>query len=164
MDSTRLIAVDGEGGLNQYNAALSNWTRLGILPATGLLGLAWSPDGSRIVTGDTNGNLTIWDLITGEIIRTLTGHTKRINAVAWNINDQIASSSIDGTVRVWDAATGREIRRYTRPPIINTAIAWNPEGTRLAFGSTDGTIRIETVFRVGAGLRQRWGRYPTAGR
>jgi WD40 repeat protein len=86
----------------------------------------------------------------------MTGHTKRINAVAWNINGQIASSSIDGTVRVWDSDTGQEIARFLRPAIINTAISWNPAGTRLAFGTTDGNIRIENVFRDGTGLRGQY--------
>jgi Tol biopolymer transport system component len=43
--------------------------------------------------------------------------------------------------------------RFTRPPNVNTSIAWSSDGTRLAFGSTDGTVRIEQVFQGGRGLR-----------
>lgn len=155
-DSNLLAVTAGYGGINFYSPDLSNWTRIANSNDVSLAGLSWNNDGSRLVTSNSDTNLTIWDAVTGQAIRTLTGHTKRVNAVSWNNGQQIASSSIDGTVRVWDANSGQEIRRYSRPPSLNTAIAWSPDGTRLAFGSTNGELRIENVFRSGTGLRGQY--------
>ena len=46
----------------------------------------------------------VWDVATGECVRTLKGHT----SIVWDVRDlgggRMASGSNDGTVRVWDVA------------------------------------------------------------
>ncbi|HUF39251.1 MAG TPA: WD40 repeat domain-containing protein [Anaerolineales bacterium] len=66
------------------------------------LALAFSPDGSLLVTGDSNGGVQIWDVETGERLADLRGHTLAITAIAFSPDGTaIATSSRDGTVRVW---------------------------------------------------------------
>jgi len=44
----------------------------------------------------------LWNAYTGEITRTLAGHTEGISDIAWsNDKDYIASASDDKTIRVW---------------------------------------------------------------
>ncbi len=67
------------------------------------LDLAYTPDGSLIITAsDENNTLQIWDGFTGELLRTLTGHTARIVAIAISPDGALlASASADGTIILW---------------------------------------------------------------
>ena len=63
----------------------------------------------RIVSGDSNGTILIWDASTGEKIFELKGHSSEVSSVAWSPKgDQVVSGSRDNTVIIWDAATGEQ--------------------------------------------------------
>ena len=58
------------------------------LPAQGhlnwVLAIAWSPDGSSLVSGDKAGQLICWDPQSGQQRgKTMTGHKQWITALAW---------------------------------------------------------------------------------
>ncbi|MFE1746484.1 protein kinase [Coleofasciculus sp. H7-2] len=66
--------------------------------------VALSPDGQTLFSGSGTGenSLKLWNLRTGELIRTLTGHSNTIFAIAISPDGQtIYSSSLDGTIKVW---------------------------------------------------------------
>jgi WD40 repeat protein len=66
------------------------------------LALAFSPDGSLLVSGDSAGRVQIWDVPTGERLADLGGHTLAVTGVAFAPDGlSFATSSRDGTVRVW---------------------------------------------------------------
>lgn len=48
--------------------------------------------------------VNLWDIGSGKLIRTLTGHIGRVESVVWGAESTIvASGGIDGSVRIWDA-------------------------------------------------------------
>jgi flagellar biosynthesis GTPase FlhF len=67
--------------------------------------VAFSPDGSRIVSGSDDKTLRLWDARTGQAIgQPLTGHQSAVWSVAFSPDgSRIVSGSSDNTVRVWDA-------------------------------------------------------------
>ncbi|AYD89128.1 hypothetical protein D5R93_01985 [Actinomyces lilanjuaniae] len=110
----------------------------------GLWGLAWSPDGSRILSGSHDGTARVWDAATGREVFALTGHSMSVNAVAWSPDgSHLATSSEDHTARVWDAATGEHLLTLeVGGEGVGGALAWSPDSTRLLTHFGDAEARI----------------------
>jgi WD40 repeat protein len=61
----------------------------------------------------TDCTLKIWDLETGQEVRTLAGHSNWLSGVAVSPDGKHAvSASIDRTLRVWELETGRNIATF----------------------------------------------------
>jgi len=105
---------------------------------------AWSPDGTRIATGGSNGLLKIWDARTGQLILTCEDcSVAPINAVAWSPDGRhLASASVDKLARVWDVSSGRCVLSFHGHSRTVNAVAWSPDGRRLASASHDKTVQV----------------------
>ncbi|MCL2801340.1 MAG: WD40 repeat domain-containing protein [Treponema sp.] len=66
---------------------------------------------SLIVSGYGNGTIGLWDVLTGELVKSFSGHEDSVNTVVFSPDEsQILSSSSDGTIRLWDVSSGNLIR------------------------------------------------------
>ena len=71
--------------------------------------LDFSPDGSLLASAGRDSCVHIWDAITGNLLKTLRGHTGWIQSVAFSPDGrQVLSGSEcnDGLICVWDMSTG----------------------------------------------------------
>ena len=100
----------------------------------------------KLVSGDEDGVIIVWDDLTGEKLFELKGHTERVNSVAWSPKgDQIASGSEDKTIIIWDTTTAdkvSELKGHTGPVL---SVAWSPNGNQVVSGSSDKTSLIWNV-------------------
>jgi WD40 repeat protein len=131
-------------------------------PAT-VMSVAFSPDGTRIAAGCTDGSIRVWNAATGQPIGPpLLGHEQLVTSVAFSPDGRrIVSGSKDDTVRLWDATTGQPIRQPLRGHD-NTvmSVAFSPDGAKVASSGMDGTIRLwdaSTGDPVGQPLRGHGG-------
>ena len=75
------------------------------------LALAFSPDGSRIVTGSHDRTTRVWDATSGDELIVLRGLEGVVSSLAFSPDgSRIASASWsgDGTVRLWDTVAYRD--------------------------------------------------------
>ncbi|HEX5270954.1 MAG TPA: WD40 repeat domain-containing protein, partial [Gemmataceae bacterium] len=106
-------------------------------------GVAWSPDGSRLVSGSTDRTVKVWDAADGKEIRTISGQPADINAVIYSpdgkwvagaVGDRV-NRDVPGEVRLWDARTGDLARTLKGLPGPAWCLALSPDGQRIAAGS-----------------------------
>ena len=65
--------------------------------------LVFSPDNGVLVNGDESGEIQLWDVITGNKLTTLSGHTARVETLKFSPDGQtIVSTGADGTILLWD--------------------------------------------------------------
>lgn len=116
-----------------------------ITTTTQINSVAFSPNGTQLAGGGSDGMIRLWDAVTGREIQQLTGHTDRINAITFSPDGaMIASGSADSTVRLWDATTGQEIRPLTGHTGWVNSVAFNSAGNQIVSGD-DLTVRLWEV-------------------
>jgi len=69
--------------------------------------LAFSPDGTSLVSGSYDKTVKLWDMQTGGVVKTFYGHTYKVLSVSISSDcTRIASGSYDWTICLWDIQTG----------------------------------------------------------
>ena len=76
--------------------------------------VAFSPDGTRLVSGSDDKTVKHWDVSSGKLIRTLEGHSASVKSVTFSPDGSrvLSGGNLDGDLRLWDAATGRLIHLF----------------------------------------------------
>lgn len=96
---------------------------------------AISPNG-KIIANGSGCSIKLWNRNTGELVRTLSAHSKSVNAIAISADGKIlASGSDDCTIKIWNLHTGELLRTLTGHLYGVTAVAMSPDGNTLASGN-----------------------------
>ncbi len=116
--------------------------------------LAFHPSGDRLAsaagnaTDDIpetgNGEIAIWDLRSGKLIRSLPKQDYVVFAVKYNLDGTLlASGDRDGWIRLWNPATGKQAKSWRGGSTAIIDVDISPDGQSLACGGWGGSpLRI----------------------
>ena len=76
----------------------------------GVSATAFSPDGTKVLTGSWDNGERLWDKESGRLLQQFVGHSDYVGAVAFHpTKPWIATGSWDGVVRLWDLRMAGEV-------------------------------------------------------
>jgi WD40 repeat protein len=108
--------------------------------------VSFSPNGKTLATGSVDKTIKLWNLETGEEIRTIQGHNDSVHSVSFSPNGKIlATGSRDGTIKLWDVETGKEICTLKGYKGWVKSVSFSPNGKTLATGGDYTTIKLWDV-------------------
>jgi WD40 repeat protein/serine/threonine protein kinase len=108
--------------------------------------IAFSHDGSRLVTASADHTARTWDAATGAALVEFRGHTKDVLGAVFSPDGKyLATASHDGTARLWDASTGKLVRTFTGHIDEVIRVAFAPDGKRLATAGNHGEVKVWSV-------------------
>ena len=115
--------------------------------------VAFSPDGTRVLTAAYDNTARIWDALTGRQLVQLNGHTGPVRFAAFSRDGRkVVTASLDKTARVWDAGTGETTAVLAGHNDRVLGGAFSPDARLVVTASTDNTARVWNAT-TGAQLR-----------
>jgi WD40 repeat protein len=140
-DST-MVAVAIEPQIRIYRVRTGKLISTLEAPAKDAYSLDFSPDGTKLLSGDRHGNVIISDVFSGHQNRRLDSGNIYYRAVFSSDGKLIASADQDGKVRIWDVGSGRIIRTLLGHTAPVRLIKFSPNDQLLATAAEDNSVRI----------------------
>ncbi len=146
--STNILGVGLGTSVYLWSACTSQVTKLCDLAnrEDSVSSVSWSEKGNYIAVGTFKGEVQIWDAATSKLINTLTGHTARVGALAWN-HDLLCSGSRDRNVFLRDirvpAYEGE--RKLCGHKQEVCGLKWSPDHMLLASGGNDNKLLVWNI-------------------
>ena len=125
------------------------------LPAIGALDLATrtpsaspaiSEDGQTVASARDDGQISLWDASSGQLLSTLAGHVGEVTSLEFGHDDsQLLSSGIDQQAIVWDVGTGEQVATFRGHQGRVFAAEFSPSGQQVVTAGFDRSARIWQV-------------------
>ncbi|GAK57019.1 serine/threonine protein kinase with WD40 repeats [Candidatus Vecturithrix granuli] len=105
--------------------------------------LTISPDGQFALDGNQNALMRVWDMKSGQVLRTLKAHDESVTSIAFTPNGRFAiSGSEDTNLCLWDLEKNQPVWMFEGHHAGVTGTSVTPDGRLMVSGSRDGTVRI----------------------
>jgi WD40 repeat protein len=124
--------------------------------STSIFALAFGPDsrclacaGENRVGGASSGQVIVWEVPTGKVLRKLSAGTVRFLAVAFSSTGRLAAAGEDKLVRVWDESSDVPLLTLAGHTAPVFSVTFNPDGRLLASAGYDRTAMVWDTLKGG---------------
>ncbi|EHY57343.1 substrate-specific activator of APC-dependent proteolysis [Exophiala dermatitidis] len=141
--SANILGVGLGSCVYMWNSTTGKVTQLCKLPDNDLVtSVSWIQRGSHLAIGTHKGFVQIYDAEKGRRLRTMTGHTARVGALAWN-DHILTSGSRDRLIYHRDVRSPDQyLRRLAGHKQEVCGLRWNTEDGQLASGGNDNKLIV----------------------
>jgi len=106
-------------------------------------GVAWSPSGEYVVSGDEGGKIKIWETTNWVNVKNLSAHSGNIFALDFSPDGSLlASGSDDDDIKIWDTSDWSLDRTLTDHNYWVRSIRFNHDGSRMASSDWQDNVKI----------------------
>jgi len=106
-------------------------------------GVAFHPTKNILASCSNDSTIKLWNTETGAVLWTVSCDSAVLN-IDWHDN-HIASGCHNGKINVFDAQSGDCLWTVSGHSDVVRSVSWSSDGTKLASGSNDKTVRIWEV-------------------
>jgi len=156
----KLLAVAGGapseyGEIQLWDVAARKLARSIKTSTDSVYGVSYSPDGSRVAVGCADKLVRVFTAADGKEIMKCDNHIDWVFATAFSHDGkQLLSASRDRALKLIDIASGRLIDDVNSPREPLQCLARHPSEDLVAYGSTDGSIRLNKIAPRGGRLAE----------
>lgn len=109
-------------------------------------GMAISPDGRMLATGQRYGELHLWEIASGQLRRTLFCDCESVDAIAFAPGGQLLAVGGEwGMIRLWDVPRGAKLNVFLAHRGGVAAVAFAGHGSLLVTGGQDGAVLVRNM-------------------
>ena len=140
-DGNTIATAGGFDGVRLWDAEtgtlIKSLNEHGDSPEHQVENIAYSPNGNTLAAS-INNVVSLWNVSESGIRKTLTGHTLRINSVAYSPDSlTVATGGGDAIVHLWSNANGLLLHELEGHRSTVSSIAYSPDGHTIATGGED---------------------------
>ncbi|MBX2991005.1 MAG: hypothetical protein KF749_07535 [Bacteroidetes bacterium] len=134
-----MVAAGADGGVGLWMAASGSLVRSIPIPGNTSIRVGFSSDGTKLVSGGTDGIVRIWDVVSGTEV------------LSWNAGEPITAFSVKGQkvitagahdARLWDLASGTIDLAFSGGTLIPTAVDISNNMRIIMVGYSNGTVKF----------------------
>lgn len=140
--SANVLGVGLGSSVYMWNAQTSKVNKLCTLDDDTVTSVSWIQKGTHLAIGTGKGLVQIWDAEKARRLRTMTGHTARVGALAWNTHI-LTSGSRDRLIYHRDVrAPDQWLTKLVGHKQEVCGLKWNCEDGQLASGGNDNKLMV----------------------
>lgn len=105
--------------------------------------LSWTPGGRRLLTGNQEGEFTLWDGVNFSFELIMSAHDASFRCMAWSHNNNyLLTSDSSGNIKYWSPSIApvQSIDSHNGQPI--HSLSFSPQDTKFVSCGDDATVRV----------------------
>lgn len=108
-----------------------------------VLALSWTPGGRRLLTGNQEGEFTLWDGVNFSFELIMSAHDTSFRCMCWSHNQNyLLTSDAAGNIKYWSSSIApvQSLDTHNGQPI--HALSFSPSDTKFVSCGDDATVRV----------------------
>jgi len=154
------VSLGGKSSVKLWNLATGQETANLVGHSDYVIRMAFSPDGSRMVTASRDKTVRIWDVATGRERASLKGLVGVATSLAYSpdgsrivtAGSEMREKASIGVIRLWDAETCEPIQTWDAHQGGVSAVACSPDGEKIASANLSSEQGIVKVWDAATGV------------